>query len=158
MVTPQISGLRNGDALSALKQYGGINCAVGDNTWPFLGAKPDNPHQLLYTTAAVNGFDGFQIIPRFATEIYFNCSTPAQNVALYNKVQPPDGRITRWSHHRDNVCLAAASGILSAPGLNTLKHTLLRSPIPSAAVVLELLRRPLHHRRHRQPGGRARRA
>jgi hypothetical protein len=28
---------------------------------------------------------GFDILPRFATEIYYNCSTPAQNEWLYNR-------------------------------------------------------------------------
>ena len=85
MVTPQISGLLNGDALAALVKNG-ITCAVGDNTWPFLAAKPSNPYGLVYTTKAANGYDGFAILPRSATEIYYNCSVPAQNEALYNKL------------------------------------------------------------------------
>jgi hypothetical protein len=32
MVTPQISGLRNGDALATLKANG-VTCVTGDNTW-----------------------------------------------------------------------------------------------------------------------------
>ena len=71
MVTPQISGLRNGDALAALAEAG-VTCATGDNTWPFL-LKQDNPYHPLYTTAATNGYDGLAIIPRFATEVYYNC-------------------------------------------------------------------------------------
>lgn len=84
MVTPQISGLRNGDALSALAQNG-IICATGDNTWPFL-VNQDNVHHMLYTTSDDNGFDGFAILPRSATEVYFNCSTPEQNMQMYNSL------------------------------------------------------------------------
>lgn len=82
MVTPQISGLRNGDALAALAANG-VSCAVGDNTWPHLQSSA-NPHHPLRTTRAANGYDGFAILPRFATEVYYNCSTAAQNEALYN--------------------------------------------------------------------------
>ena len=78
----QISGLRNGDALASLVQHS-ITCGSGDNSWPFLMNK-ENPYHMLRTTAAVNGFEGFSILPRFATEIYYNCSTPEQNMALYN--------------------------------------------------------------------------
>jgi hypothetical protein len=35
----------------------------------------------------MSNFVGFSIIPRFATEIYFNCSTRANNTALYNSLQ-----------------------------------------------------------------------
>ncbi|GBF97916.1 hypothetical protein Rsub_10589 [Raphidocelis subcapitata] len=84
MVTPQISGLRNGDALAALAEAG-VTCATGDNTWPFL-LNQDNPYHPLYTTVATNGYDGFAIIPRFATEVYYNCSTETQNADLYNRL------------------------------------------------------------------------
>ncbi|GBF97931.1 hypothetical protein Rsub_10604 [Raphidocelis subcapitata] len=84
MVTPQISGLRNGDALAALAEAG-VTCGTGDNTWPFL-LNQDNPYHPLYTTAATNGYDGFAIIPRFATEVYYNCSTATQNEILYNRL------------------------------------------------------------------------
>jgi hypothetical protein len=80
--TSQISGLHNGDALAALARLG-AGCAVGDNTWSFL-TNPDNPHHMLYTTEEEHGYGGFQILPRFATEIYFNCSTASQNLAMYN--------------------------------------------------------------------------
>ena len=93
MVTPQISGLRNGDALAALAEAG-VTCATGDNTWPFL-LNQANPHLPLYTTAATNGYDGFAIIPRFATEIYYNCrwvlhagprsSLPASRLAQHRR-------------------------------------------------------------------------
>jgi hypothetical protein len=80
----QISGLHNGDALAALARQG-VGCAVGDNTWSFL-INPDNPHHMLYTTKKEHGYNGFEILPRFATEIYYNCSTASQNLALYNSL------------------------------------------------------------------------
>jgi len=86
MVTPQISGLLNGDALAALKTYGGISCATGDNTWPQLFINPSTPYHSLRTSVATNGYDGFVIVPRFATEIYYNCSVPNQNEVLYNNL------------------------------------------------------------------------
>lgn len=84
MVTPQISGLRNGDALAAL-EAAGITCAVGDNTWQFL-RNDYNTYNMLYATLDGNGYSGsdFAVLPRFATEIYFNCSTPDQVAAMYN--------------------------------------------------------------------------
>ena len=35
---------------------------------------------------AMSNFDGFAILPRFATEVYFNCTTVAQNVQMYNNL------------------------------------------------------------------------
>jgi len=87
MVTPQISGLANGDVLAAIKLQG-VECAVGDNTWGHLKNK-ESPHQMLYSTLEKNGFAGFAIMPRFATEIYYNSTTPAQNEALYNFLYQP---------------------------------------------------------------------
>ena len=80
----QISGLLNGDALASLMARG-VTCGTGDNTWPFF-KNTANPHHMLYTTVAKNGYDGFAILPRFATEVYYNCSTATQNAALYNRL------------------------------------------------------------------------
>ena len=56
MVTPQLSGLNNGDALAALAANG-IMGVTGDNSWPFLKS-PVSVHHTLTTTAARNGFAG----------------------------------------------------------------------------------------------------
>ncbi|KAI8465295.1 MAG: hypothetical protein J3K34DRAFT_461466 [Monoraphidium minutum] len=87
LVTPQISGLANGDVLSSFAAAA-VTCATGDNTWRHL-MHPTNPHAMLSTTAAANGYDGFSILPRWATEIYFNCSTVQQNLDLYNHIYAP---------------------------------------------------------------------
>ena len=34
----------------------------------------------------MSNFDGFAILPRYATEIYFNCSTADENMLLYNNL------------------------------------------------------------------------
>jgi hypothetical protein len=47
MVTPQISGLSNGDTLAALAQQS-TTCGMGDNTWPYL--RGPNPHRMLLTS------------------------------------------------------------------------------------------------------------
>jgi hypothetical protein len=49
MVTPQISGLMNGDALRALRAAG-LECATGDNTWEHL-KNQQHPYQMLYSNA-----------------------------------------------------------------------------------------------------------
>ncbi|QSZ30268.1 hypothetical protein DSL72_004790 [Monilinia vaccinii-corymbosi] len=74
LIPPAITGLHNGDALRAWSNSG-ITHAVGDNTRPVL-LNTQNEHWPLITTVAANGFDGIQIIPRYATRIYYNCDLP----------------------------------------------------------------------------------
>lgn len=74
----------NGDALSAAAALN-ITCGTGDNTWPFL-MNAAAPHHVLRTSVQTSGYGGFAVLPRFATEIYYNCSTVAQNEALYNSL------------------------------------------------------------------------
>ncbi|KAK6509254.1 hypothetical protein TWF481_004012 [Arthrobotrys musiformis] len=73
LVPPAITGLHNGDALRAWSTAGLTSC-VGDNTRPPL-MNPSNPYWPFITNMSGNGFDGFNVIPRFATRIYFNCDT-----------------------------------------------------------------------------------
>ncbi|KAK6501422.1 hypothetical protein TWF481_009261 [Arthrobotrys musiformis] len=79
IIPPAITGMHNGDALQAMKDNGVWN-AVGDNTRPPL-RNQNSVYWPLYTTVANNGYDGFQITPRFATRIYFNCDTSDCTVA-----------------------------------------------------------------------------
>ncbi|KAG4029800.1 hypothetical protein MFRU_014g00990 [Monilinia fructicola] len=74
LIPPAITGLHNGDALRAWSNSGILH-AVGDNTRPAL-LNSNNEHWPLITTVAANGFDGIQIIPRYATRIYYNCDLP----------------------------------------------------------------------------------
>jgi hypothetical protein len=91
LVTPAISGLFNGDALAAMAEAG-ITTAVGDNTWPIL-LNPANPHHMLYTTEAANGYPSgpgtyaVAIMPRWATSIAFSASTMQEALDTYNSEQ-----------------------------------------------------------------------
>jgi hypothetical protein len=81
MVTPEISGLKNGNALKAMWDTGKRVC-TGDNSQPALIAP--NPYHALVTTVAANGFDGMLIVPRFSTEINFASLNPDEEVIYYN--------------------------------------------------------------------------
>ncbi|CAM9431410.1 unnamed protein product [Scytosiphon promiscuus] len=57
-----------------------MECAPGDNTYD--GVQTDvslvssvSEFHSIYTTESTNGFSGFQIVPRYATFVYFNCVT-----------------------------------------------------------------------------------
>ena len=70
MVTPQISGLVNGDTLAALAKNG-LQCAAGDNTWSHL-KNLKKPHQMLVTTKASPG--GTEALARYPpTAIKCSC-------------------------------------------------------------------------------------
>lgn len=81
LVPPQITGLHNGDAIRAFTGNG-ITYVVGDNTRPRL-LNTEHPFWTLTTTEERNGAAGLEIIPRFATNIYFNCDDAASNTALW---------------------------------------------------------------------------
>lgn len=83
MVTPRISGLLRRDSLKAIFDNG-IKYVTGDNSRSEL--VPEHPYVGLYTTEEKNGFNGVLIIPRNATEIYYNASTPAELVSEYNSI------------------------------------------------------------------------
>jgi hypothetical protein len=74
LIPPAITGLHNGDVLKAWKDNGLTNC-VGDNTRPVLRNSINDMYPYI-TTFASNGYDGFQVNPRWATRIYYNCDTP----------------------------------------------------------------------------------
>lgn len=81
IVTPRISGLFNPFVLQALLDNQ-LFSVVGDNTRKEI--LPPNIHDGLYTTKEFNGYDGVLIIPRYATNIFFNASTPTETAAEYN--------------------------------------------------------------------------
>ena len=76
LIPPAITGLHNGDVLRAWKDAGLTNC-VGDNTRTPL-RNQQNQMYLYKTTVAADGFDGYNVIPRWATRIYYNCDTPGK--------------------------------------------------------------------------------
>ncbi|ETN37056.1 uncharacterized protein HMPREF1541_08046 [Cyphellophora europaea CBS 101466] len=75
LIPPAITGLHNGDVLRAWTNAGLRNC-VGDNTRPALRNQQNNMYP--YTTSLANdNFDGYIVLPRWATRIYYNCDKPA---------------------------------------------------------------------------------
>eukprot|EP00904_Undaria_pinnatifida_P003099 jgi/Undpi1/12790/HiC_scaffold_7.g02457.m1 len=82
MTNPGITGLFNKYCLQNCRtlQQNLMTCAPGDNTYDGVQTTVSlvsdiSPYHSIYTTADVNGYDGFQIVPRFATNVYFNCVT-----------------------------------------------------------------------------------
>ncbi|KAH8656621.1 hypothetical protein BGZ60DRAFT_384851 [Tricladium varicosporioides] len=92
IIPPAITGLHNGDALRAWKDNG-IIFVVGDNTRPVLMNK-QNEHWPLMTNTKDNGYDGIQINPRWATNIYYNCPTPDCTVLEWQKTSAGKGNWT----------------------------------------------------------------
>ncbi|KAF2758816.1 hypothetical protein EJ05DRAFT_421851, partial [Pseudovirgaria hyperparasitica] len=74
LIPPAITGLHNGDAIRAWIQNG-ITNVVGDNTRPVL-RNTQSSFWPLTSTVNDNGYAGLNIIPRWATTIYYNCDTP----------------------------------------------------------------------------------
>ncbi|KAK6584729.1 hypothetical protein PZA11_002953 [Diplocarpon coronariae] len=91
LIPPAITGLHNGDALRAFSDNG-LSNAVGDNTRPVL-MNPERAHWPLITTVERNGYAGFQITPRWATTIYYNCDTPECTVAEWIQTSAGSGDI-----------------------------------------------------------------
>ncbi|CZT05215.1 related to extracellular serine-rich protein [Rhynchosporium agropyri] len=78
IIPPAITGMHNGDAMKAWLDNG-IKYVVGDNTRPVLMNK-QNEFWPLISTVADNGYAGVTIVPRWATNIYYNCDLPACTV------------------------------------------------------------------------------
>ncbi|ORY15719.1 hypothetical protein BCR34DRAFT_622737 [Clohesyomyces aquaticus] len=75
IIPPAITGLHNADALQAWADNGIVN-VVGDNTRPLL-LNTQNRFWPLNTTVAGNGYAGINVMPRWASTIYYNCDLPA---------------------------------------------------------------------------------
>ncbi|ORX77348.1 hypothetical protein BCR32DRAFT_328962 [Anaeromyces robustus] len=82
IVCPEISGMHNGHTLEAFKKNR-IYYGVGDNSRPDVS--PDNYYFPLITNQTTSNFDGFYIIPRQPTEMYWDCSLPDQILTLYKE-------------------------------------------------------------------------
>eukprot|EP00903_Cladosiphon_okamuranus_P021170 g19446.t1 len=79
LTSPGITGHFNKFCLSTAVENL-MTCAPGDNTYD--GIQTDvslissvSQFHSIYTTEGTNGFSGFQIVPRYATFVYFNCAT-----------------------------------------------------------------------------------
>jgi hypothetical protein len=75
IIPPAITGLHNADAIKAWMDNGIFN-VVGDNTRPLL-RNTQSTFWPLNTTVAANGYAGLNVMPRWATLIYYNCDLPA---------------------------------------------------------------------------------
>lgn len=75
LIPPAITGLHNADAIKAWMDNGIAN-VVGDNTRPLL-RNTQSTFWPLNTTVAGNGYAGLNVMPRWATLIYYNCDLPA---------------------------------------------------------------------------------
>ncbi|KAL5117246.1 hypothetical protein ACEQ8H_004805 [Pleosporales sp. CAS-2024a] len=74
IIPPAITGLHNADAIRGWMDNGIFN-VVGDNTRPVL--RNSNTFWPLNSTVEVNGYAGLNIMPRWASIIYYNCDLPA---------------------------------------------------------------------------------
>ena len=78
MTTPRITGLYNKYCLESGRRNL-MTCMPGDNTWNFENGTPvslvneEQQFHSIYTTEETNGLAGMQIVPRYATNVYFNC-------------------------------------------------------------------------------------
>jgi len=99
IITPQISGLHNKDALEIFRQYG-ITAGTGDLSRPAI-SNLDNPYLPYYTTEESSHLAGFPIIPRTPTEIYYMCTTKEENTWMYNHIYSTYfGKDSTW----DEIC------------------------------------------------------
>ncbi|CAM9564850.1 unnamed protein product [Pylaiella littoralis] len=78
MVSPGITGLFNQHCLESAAENL-MTCYPGDNTYDgtVSGAvsliNTESQFHSIYTTLSGSGYEGAQIVPRFATYVYFNC-------------------------------------------------------------------------------------
>ncbi|KAI4849893.1 hypothetical protein E4T44_03067 [Aureobasidium sp. EXF-8845] len=92
LIPPAITGMHNGDAIKAW-MINGITSAVGDNTRAVL-MNQQNEFWPLISTVAANGYDGLEIIPRWATTVFFNCDLPACTTAEWVQTSGGKGNFT----------------------------------------------------------------
>ena len=80
MITGGITGLFNPACLQTAKDVG-IMCFAGDNSFtpenntPVNLVNTENQFHSIYTTTSTNGLAGSQIIPRYSSNVFFNCAT-----------------------------------------------------------------------------------
>jgi len=89
IITPQISGLHNKDALDVFEQYG-IHSATGDLSRDAITNK-ENPYLPYFTTMESSNKAGFPVIPRTPTEIYYFCSNRTEDIWKNNDMYHREG-------------------------------------------------------------------
>ncbi|OUM59546.1 hypothetical protein PIROE2DRAFT_14879, partial [Piromyces sp. E2] len=98
IVTPEISGLHNGDNLKAFTENQ-VYYAVGDTSRVDLS--PANFYFPYITNMTQSNFDGFVVFPRQPPQIYWFCSTIEENMSFYYERYPQLTDVT-WEKHLDN--------------------------------------------------------
>ncbi|ORX75263.1 hypothetical protein BCR32DRAFT_329888 [Anaeromyces robustus] len=106
IVTPEISGLHNGHALQIFDKYG-IKYGVGDTSRTDLN--PENYYLPFITTQASSNFEGFLVIPRQPPQVYWDCSTIEENLAIYKDRY---GQEIDWKTHLDNEAVLHVKNFL----------------------------------------------
>ncbi|KAI8825008.1 uncharacterized protein EV422DRAFT_564363 [Fimicolochytrium jonesii] len=96
MVTPMITGIHNVDALQSLIAHG-YTSVVGDTTRGDC-TNATFPYHPYVTTIGSSNHAGYEVIPRQATVIYFNCSLPEEDVILYNNIYYKDQGNRTWDY------------------------------------------------------------
>mmetsp|Transcript_22059 Transcript_22059/g.77316 ORF Transcript_22059/g.77316 Transcript_22059/m.77316 type:complete len:1217 (-) Transcript_22059:7684-11334(-) len=89
LVPPSISGLFNGPCLAGL-QDAGIWTVVGDNSRAELipTTYGGSLYHGIWTDGTINGITGTFIIPRFATNIFYNNAIAQNNLDHFNALNP----------------------------------------------------------------------
>ena len=113
LVPPAITGLHNGDVLRAWTDLG-LTSVVGDNTRPPL-RNSQSGHWPLITNVADNGYAGFQITPRWATTIFFNCDLPECTTNEWIQTSGGSGDFNNLLEDAKNVNLRHLFGLLHDP-------------------------------------------
>lgn len=92
LVPPAITGMHNGDAIRAWMQNG-LTSVTGDNTRPVLRST-ESPYWPLISTVESNGYDNLVIVPRYSTNVYYNCDTPECNLQEWKVTSAGQGDYT----------------------------------------------------------------
>lgn len=100
IVCPEISGLHNGHCLEAFNEYNVIY-GVGDTSRADI-TNMTNPYIPMMTTMATSNFEGFMIIPRQPTQVYWDIDTVEGTEKYYNNFYKTDAT---WSQILDREAL-----------------------------------------------------
>jgi hypothetical protein len=100
IVCPEISGLHNGHCLEAFKEYEVIY-GVGDTSRADI-TNMTNPYIPMMTTMATSNFEGFMVIPRQPTQVYWDIDTVEGTEKYYNNFYKTDAT---WSQILDREAL-----------------------------------------------------
>jgi hypothetical protein len=88
IVCPEISGLHNGHCLEAFHEYN-VFYGVGDTSRADI-TNMTNPYIPMMTTMETSNFEGFMVIPRQPTQVYWDIDTVEGTVKYYNNFYNTD--------------------------------------------------------------------